>query len=314
MMRGALALTLGVATVLIAVAVAVSVGSTGAGWGEGGALAMLRTPRALAAAAAGLALGVGGALQQGVFRNPLADPGLTGVFGGALLGAAMLLGFAPEAAWAEAWRLPAAGFAGAVAASVALAVFGAGGGPARLLLAGLGVNAFTAAGTLVIASLRPGARETIANGAYGDWLGTASPETVWLPGTVCVVATLSATGLARGIDRLSLGDDVAATLGCDPRGLRIRAALLTAAAAGAATCLVGQVAFLGLIAPHLARALAGPSHRLLIPLSGLVGAALLTAADTVGRSAFAVGSLPAAAVMAAVGAPAFLWIARRLHD
>ncbi len=311
MMRGAFALTLGVATVLIALAVAVSVGSTGAGWGEGGALAMLRTPRALAAAAAGLALGVGGALQQGVFRNPLADPGLTGVFGGALLGAALLLGFAPEAAWAEAWRLPAAGFAGAVAASVALAVFGAGGGPSRLLLAGLGVNAFTAAGTLVIASLRPGARETIANGAYGDWLGTASPETVWLPGTVCVVATLSATGLARGIDRLSLGDDVATTLGCDPRGLRIRAALLTSAAAGAATCLVGQVAFLGLI---VARALAGPSHRLLIPLSGLVGAALLTAADTAGRSAFTAGSLPAAAVMAAVGAPAFLWIARRLHD
>lgn len=314
MIRGPAALALGLALVTVTTLLAVSVGSTGAGWGEGGALAMLRAPRALAAACAGLALGAGGALQQGVFRNPLADPGLTGVFGGALLGAALLLGFAPEAAWSEAWRLPAAGFAGAATASAALAAFGSGGGSARLLLAGLGVNAFTAAGTLIVASVRPGARETIANGAYGDWLGTAAPETVWLPGLACVIAALVSVRLAGGLDRLSLGDDVAATLGCEPRSLRIKAALLTSVAAGAATCLVGQVAFIGLIAPHLARALAGPSHRALIPLSGLMGATLLTAADTAGRSAFTAGTLPAAAVLAAVGAPAFLWIARRSHD
>ncbi|MFM9017533.1 MAG: FecCD family ABC transporter permease [Verrucomicrobiota bacterium] len=314
MIRGPAALALGFALVALTTFVAVSVGSTGMGWGDGGALALLRAPRAAAAACAGLALGVAGALQQGVFRNPLADPGLTGVFGGALLGAALLLGFAPEAAWSEAWRLPAAGFVGATLASAALATFGGGGGSARLLLAGLGVNAFTAAATLIVASVRPGARETIANGAYGDWLGTATPETVWLPALACVAASLAALRLAGGLDRLSLGDDVAVTLGCDPRGLRIRSALLTSVAAGAATCLVGQVAFLGLIAPHLARALVGPSHRMLIPLSGLMGAALLTAADTVGRSAFTSGTLPAAAVMAALGAPAFVWIARKSHD
>ncbi len=314
MTRGAIAILLGAALLAVALMTAVSVGSTGTGWGEGGALAMLRLPRVLAAAAAGMALGVGGALQQGVFRNPLADPGLTGVFGGALLGAALLLGFAPEAAWERAWHLPAAGFAGAVAATLALTAFGSGGGSSRLLLAGLGVNAFTAAATLVVAAVRPGARETITNGAYGDWLGTASPETVWLPGLICALSATAACSLAPGLDRLSLGDDVAMTLGGDPRALRRRAALLTAAAAGAATCLVGQVAFLGLVAPHLARALAGPTHRLLLPMSGLAGAALLVLADMAGRSALPTGSLPAAAVMAAFGAPAFLWIARRRDD
>ena len=313
MIRRPAALASGLALLFLTLAAAVSLGSTGPGWGEGGALAMLRAPRALAAAAAGLALGVGGALQQGVFRNPLADPGLTGVFGGALLGAAALLGFAPEAAWERAWHLPAAGFAGALGATAVLSLFGSGGGPARLLLAGLGVNAFTAAATLIIAALRPGARETIANGAYGDWLGTASPETVWLPGLICVAVSAASLMLARGLDRASLGDDVATTLGCDPRALRRRAALFTALAAGAATCLVGQIAFLGLIAPHLARTLAGPGHRGLIPLSGLTGAILLVAADTVGRSLPLGSSLPAAAIMAAVGAPAFLWIARRSH-
>ncbi|MGA0133039.1 MAG: FecCD family ABC transporter permease [Opitutales bacterium] len=314
MTRGPSSVLIGLLLLAVAMAVAVSLGSAGAGGGEGGALAMRRAPRAAAAAAAGLALGVGGALQQGVFRNPLADPGLTGVFGGALLGAALLLGFAPEYAWDRAWHLPAAGFAGALAASLALTVLGSGGGAARLLLTGLGINAFAAAGTLLVASLRPGARETIANGAYGDWLGTSSPETVWLPALICLVAAAFAVRLAPGLDRISLGDEVARTLGCDPAALRRNAALLTALAAGAATCLVGQVAFVGLIAPHVARALTGPGHRRLIPLSGFIGATLLVAADTAGRSLPLAGTLPAAAVMAAVGAPAFIWIARSRDD
>lgn len=92
-----------------------SVGPQGFGWGDGGALAWLRAPRVLAAVAAGLALGAGGAAQQGVFRNPLADPGLTGVFGGALFGLALLLGLAPEIAWQHAWVLPLAAFGGALA-------------------------------------------------------------------------------------------------------------------------------------------------------------------------------------------------------
>ena len=97
----------GLAGLVALVAVALSVGAQGFGWGDGGAWALLRAPRVLAALAAGLALGVGGAAQQGVFRNPLADPGLTGVFGGALFGIALLLGLAPEAAWQRALQEPA---------------------------------------------------------------------------------------------------------------------------------------------------------------------------------------------------------------
>ena len=90
------------------VLLALSVGAQGFGWGDGGSLLLLRAPRVFAALAAGLALGIGGAAQQGVFRNPLADPGLTGVFGGALFGIAVLLGLFPEAAWQRAWCIPAA--------------------------------------------------------------------------------------------------------------------------------------------------------------------------------------------------------------
>ena len=132
------------------VLLALSVGAGVFGWGEGGSWAQLRLPRVLAALAAGLALGIGGAAQQGVFRNPLADPGLTGVFGGALFGIAVLLGLSPESAWQRAWFIPAAAFAGALGTSTLLALIGSGGSSARLLLTGLGLNAFTAAGTLEI--------------------------------------------------------------------------------------------------------------------------------------------------------------------
>ena len=137
---------------------ALACGSAGFGWGTNGELLMLRLPRVLAALAAGLSLGLGGANQQGVFRNPLADPGLTGVFGGALLGIALLLAGATEFTWNHRWALPTAAFGGALATSAALVWLGRGRSTAKLLLTGLGLNAFTAAGTLLIAARFPEAR------------------------------------------------------------------------------------------------------------------------------------------------------------
>ena len=295
------------------VVLALSVGTQGFGWGDGGSLVLLRSPRVLAAMAAGLALGIGGAAQQGVFRNPLADPGLTGVFGGALFGIAVLLGLFPEAAWHRAWFIPGAAFAGALGTSALLTLIG-GGSASRLLLTGLGLNAFTAAGTLVIASRSGESRELLTNGAYGDWLGMATLELTWLPVLLCAVAALLLLPLARSFDLLSFGEDAARGFGCDVGSARRQAVLLTALAAAAATCLVGQVAFIGLLAPHLARALVGPRHAHVLPLSALLGAALLLGADTLGRGLWPQAPLSAAAVTAVIGAPLFIWIARGRHE
>jgi iron complex transport system permease protein len=296
------------------VLLALSVGAGAFGWGEGGSWAQLRLPRVLAALAAGLALGIGGAAQQGVFRNPLADPGLTGVFGGALFGIAVLLGLSPESAWQRAWFIPAAAFAGALGTSTLLALIGSGGSSARLLLTGLGLNAFTAAGTLVIASRSGESRELLTNGAYGDWLGMATLELAWLPTLLCMLAALLLLPLARSLDLLSFGEDAARGFGGDVGRTRRQAVLLTALAAAAATCLVGQVAFIGLLAPHLARAMVGPRHAKVLPLSALLGAILLLGADTIGRGVWSLAPLSAAAVTAVLGAPLFIWIARRNHE
>ena len=304
----------GLAVLAALVALALSVGAQGFGWGDGGAWALLRAPRVLAALAAGLALGVGGAAQQGVFRNPLADPGLTGVFGGALFGIALLLGVAPEAAWQRAWCLPAAAFAGALGTSALLVLCGRGGSSARLLLTGLGLNALTAAGTLVIASRSGESRELLTNGAYGDWLGMATFELTWLPILLCLAATLLLLPSARALDLLAFGEDAARSFGIDVSGARRDVVLLTALAAAAATCLVGQVAFIGLLAPHLARRIVGPRHAWALPGSAFLGAALLLGADTLGRGLWPQAPLSAAAVTAVLGAPLFIWIARGRHE
>lgn len=304
----------GLAALATLAALALAVGAQGFGWGDGGAWALLRAPRVLAALAAGLALGVGGAAQQGVFRNPLADPGLTGVFGGALFGIALLLGFAPEAAWQRPWFLPAAAFAGALGTSVLLVLGGRGGSAARLLLTGLGLNAFTAAGTLVIASRSGESRELLTNGAFGDWLGIATFELAWLPILLCLLATVLLLPSARALDLLAFGEDAARGFGADVGAARRDAVLLTALAAAAATCLVGQVAFIGLLAPHLARRLLGPRHARVLPGSALLGAALLLVADTLGRGLWPQAPLSAAAVTALLGAPLFIWMARGLRE
>ena len=314
MNRALLAFGSGLLGLVLLIFVALSVGSAGTGWGDGGGLVLLRTPRILAALAAGLALGIGGAAQQGVFRNPLADPGLTGVFGGALLGIAILLGATPTLAWQRPWIIPLAAFLGALLTSVLLVLISGRGNTARLLITGLGLNAFTAAGTLVIASRSNESRELLTNGAYGDWLGMATLELIWLPCLLCAVASILLLTLSRSFDLLSFGEDSAQANGCDVNRSRRWTVLLTALAAAAATCLVGQVAFIGLLAPHLARGIIGPRHRLMMPLSGLLGGGLLLCADTIGRAAWPQNPLSAAAVMALLGAPLFIWIARRSHE
>ena len=142
----------------------------------------------------------------------------------------------------------------------------------------------------------------------------ATLELTWLPVLLCLLAALLLLPLARSLDLLSFGEDAARGFGCEVGSTRRKAVLLTALAAAAATCLVGQVAFIGLLAPHLARAMVGPRHAYVLPLSALLGAGLLLSADTIGRGLWPQAPLSAAAVTAILGAPLFIWIARGRHE
>ena len=290
---------------------ALAVGPDGWGTGVNHELVAVRLPRVLAALVAGWALGVAGATQQGVFRNPLADPGLTGVFGGAVLGLGLLLALAPEAAWERAWYLPAAAGLGSLAATSLLVALGRGRPIGGLILAGLGINALAGAGSMVVMGLSEEARSTLMLTGAGNWLGFVTLELIAAPIAVALLAGALALTLAGGLDRLALGEEAAWTAGTDGRGLAWRAALLTSLAAGAATCLCGPIAFVGLLAPHLGRAVAGAAHRRALPAAGLAGSLLLLLADTAGRCGWLGLTLPAGALVALAGAPAFLWLARR---
>ena len=293
---------------------ALALGSAGFGWGHDYQLLALRLPRVLAAVVAGFALGVGGGTQQGLFRNPLADPGLTGVFGGALLGIAIIMAGGGSWVWENTWVISLAAFLGASAISILLVMVGGRGSTSKLLLTGLGLNAFAAAGTLIIANLFSSSRDVLLSGITGDWLGLATLSSIAWPVGLCAVASLFLIIQGRSLDQLSLGEDVAQTRGLDVNSVRRRGILFTALAAAAATCLVGQVAFIGLIAPHCARLLIGPRHKTMLLLSGIIGAILLLLADTLGRSVWPQTPLSAAAMTALLGAPVFIWIASRHHE
>ncbi len=292
---------------------ALSFGRDGFGLGENGEFLFIRLPRILGALAAGWALGTAGIAQQGLFRNPLADPGLTGVFGGAILGVTVLLASSPDFAWNNAWAMPVAAALGSLAAMVLLISFGQHRSTSGLLLAGLGINALTGAATLVMTTWAEGARSSITTAQLGSWLGMLTLEITVVPAFLAVVAGILLLTTAKDLDRLALGESAAQHSGTDTRKVSLRLAVLTALAAGAATCLCGQIAFIGLLAPHLARALVGASHRWSLPAAGLIGSILLLAADTAGRTLFADRMLPASAIIALIGAPVFISLARRHH-
>lgn len=314
-MRNKLGIISGGLLVIVFVAlIALALGSAGWGWGKDYELLALRLPRVLAAVVAGFALGIGGGTQQGLFRNPLADPGLTGVFGGALLGIAILMAGGGSWIWENTWAISLAAFAGASLISILLVIIGGGGSTSKLLLTGLGLNAFAAAGTLIIANLFSSSRDVLLSGITGDWLGLATFSSVAWPMGLCLTAAILLLIQARALDQLSLGEEVAQTRGLNVNSVRRQGILFTALAAAAATCLVGQVAFVGLIAPHCARVVIGPRHKFMLPVAGLIGAILLLLADTLGRSLWPQTPLSAAAMTALLGAPVFIWIASRHHE
>jgi iron complex transport system permease protein len=260
----------------------------------------IRLPRTLLAALAGATLGLSGAALQGLLRNPLAEPGLIGASSSAALGAVVVLYFGLSSAFPLA--LPLAGMAGALA-SVAVLYLLAGRetGTMTLILAGIAVNSFATALTALALNLAPNPYAVYEIvfwllGSVADrdlaGLGLAAP-----PALVGCVLLL---GARRGLDALSLGEDV--------RGLVARVVIGTALAVGAVVSVTGVIGFVGLVVPHLLRPLLGHRPGALLPASALGGAVLLLAADIAVRLPSGGPELRLGVVTALVGAPFFLWL------
>ncbi len=274
-------------------------------------LVEIRLPRTLLALLVGGGLGLAGAVLQGYLRNPLAEPGLIGIAGGAGLGAVLAIHTGAAAAFALA--LPLGGLAGASIAMLAvLLLAGPRGGGLSLILAGVAVSSLAAAlisGVLAL-SRNPFAAVEIVFWLLGS-LADRSLVHVWLaaPFIVAGLALLLTQGPA--LDALTLGEDVATNLGIAPE--RTRLAVVTGATlvVGAATAVAGSIGFVGLVVPHLLRPLVGHMPSRLLPASLLGGAAMLLAADLAARIATPAGELRLGVVTALIGTPFFLWLVVR---
>lgn len=288
------------------------------GAAEGGAddtsvfvVRVLRLPRVVLAALVGAALGLSGAALQGVLRNPLAEPYLLGVSGGAAVGAVL----AVSAGLATA-LVPVAAFGGAITA-VTIALFVAHATHARgdarvLVMAGVVVGAFANAAIMVLLS---GADASTVRGALWWMMGSVAnatwSQTSWLAlYAVSGAAYLVANG--RTLDALALGEDSAAGLGVDVDRAARRVYLAASLVAAATVAAAGLVGFVGLVVPHIARRLGAHGHRSLLLASALTGAFLVVLADLVARTALPPADLPLGAITAILGVPFFLITLRRL--
>lgn len=315
-----LAVLIGIAMVAVAHgAVSVSLADVvGAlrGRGDPTAIAIvrdLRLPRVILGALVGAGLGASGAALQGSLRNPLAEPYLLGVSGGAAVGAviAFAVGVTNDA------MITLAAFAGGIGAVfIALAVSRVGGSGARgdmrtLLIAGVIVGAFANA-AIMVALAR--AEPNTVRGALWWMMGSAADATwkrvAWLAASI-LVAGGALVYWAREIDVLSLGEDTAASLGVDSERSGRRVFLLAALLAAATVSAAGLIGFIGLVVPHIARRLGLRAHRPLIIAAGIVGATLVVAADLAARTVAAPTELPLGAITALLGVPFFLVQLRR---
>lgn len=266
----------------------------------------LRLPRAMAAFAVGALLALAGAMMQVLLRNPLADPYVLGLSGGAACGALTAL-----LAGAAAMVTPAA-FAGALIST--FIVFGLARGqgawaPTRLLLTGVVVAAGWGALIVLILTVAPEAQvRGMLFWLIGDLSGASRSG---VPLAALVVVLVAAMSFARDATLLARGDLTAASLGVPVRGATLALHALAAFATAIAVTVAGSVGFVGLVVPHAVRLVIGNDQRWLMPAAALAGGALLTFADTVARTLVAPSQLPVGVLTALVGVPLFLWLLRR---
>lgn len=286
-------------------------GLLGDAGGIGQAAVAARIPRTALAVLVGAMLAMSGATMQGVTRNPIADPGILGISLGASL--AVVIGIAMFQMSSAAWFVVVAIIGAALAASFVYLVGSLGyGGMTPLKLALAGAATAAALSSLVSAILLP--RVDIMT-TFRHWqvggVGGATWERVGLTVPFLIVGATICLALARGLNTLALGDDVAAGLGEHVARTRLLGWAGAVVLCGAATAVAGPIVFVGLIVPHVCRLFFGPDYRWVLPASAVVGAGLLVAADVVGRVVARPEEIEVGIVTALVGAPFFVWIVRR---
>ncbi len=281
----------------------------------------IRLPRVLLAAVVGAGLGMAGAALQGLFRNPLADPGLVGVSSGAALAVALTIVFG-NVMWSGAavlgiWLLPLAAFSGAALAAWLVYRIGRTGqsvSVAAMLLAGIAINALAVA--LIGLASYLATDEQLRNLTFWS-LGSLSAASWQVTGLVAggvSIALLTLWRLGKGLNALALGEAEARHLGVAVERLKRLAILATALAVGASVAFCGMIGFIGLVAPHCVRLLAGPDARIVLPGAALLGAILTVSADLVARTLAAPAEIPIGVLTALLGAPFFLALLLRARD
>ncbi|MCW2269669.1 Hemin transport system permease protein HmuU [compost metagenome] len=281
-------------------------------------LGQIRLPRTLLGLTVGAVLALSGVAMQGLFRNPLADPGLVGVSSGAALGAAVAivggswLGGIPEAF--APYLLSVCAFLGGLGVTALVYRLGRRDGQtsvATMLLAGIALTALASSAVGLFTYLADDATlRTLTFWNLGS-LNGASYQRLWPLVMVAVGVALWLPRRAQALNALLLGESEARHLGIEVEALKRELVFCTALGVGAAVAAAGLIGFIGLVVPHLVRLLSGPDHRVLLPASLLAGASLLLFADLIARLALAPAELPIGIVTAFIGAPFFLYLLLR---
>ncbi len=273
-----------------------------------------RIPRVLLAVAVGAGLALAGAVLQALLRNPLAEPHILGVSGGAAFGGVLTLFLAARLPFPTYLLTPIGAFAGALAAMLLVYRLGTVHGrlqPYTFLLAGVVCNAFTGALIMAVNAMA----DLFQTHGILFWLmgslATSSYQLVAVSYVYVVFGGVLLSRQARALNALSLGEENAAQLGVDVAAVRQLCFVVSSLLVGASVAVSGMIGFVGLIVPHVTRLLFGPDHRLLVPASALVGGIFLAAADTLARSIAGASEVPVGVVTALCGGPFFVYLLRR---
>lgn len=276
--------------------------------GIAGIIRNIRMPRILMAIIVGANLAVSGVILQGVMRNPLADPGITGISSGASVVVMIVMLYFPAASAS----MPLFGFMGGILACAVIygLAWKQGLSAMRIVLAGVAVNSILGGVTSMIQLMNSEDLQGVLSWLNGE-LGKKSWSQVQYVAMYSVVGLVFAFLLHRCLDVLALGDKNTKSLGYNPKILRLVISAVAVLLAGISTAYVGVIGFIGLIVPHISRMLMGSEHKRLIPFAALLGSTILLAADTVGRTMIAPYEIPVGVITTVFGGPFFLYLLRK---
>ncbi|MGF7145227.1 iron complex transport system permease protein [Anaerotaenia torta] len=276
--------------------------------GSAGIIRTIRIPRVIMGVLVGANLSVAGVLLQGVMRNPLADPGITGISSGASVVVMLILLYFPQ----TSHMIPLYGFVGGLLACIMIysLAWKKGITAVRIILAGVAVNSMLGGVSSMISILNSESLAGVLSWLNGN-LGKKSWNEVKLMVIYTAVGLVLAMPMAKSCNLLALGDKNAKSLGMNPNLQRIIISTIAVFLAGISTAYTGVIGFIGLVVPHVARLLMGSDHRVLIPFSAILGSFVLVMADTVGRTITAPYEIPVGVIMSVLGGPFFLYLLRK---